>query len=128
MARKDTLRTQILSAQSLAATFTSPITMIRNLDNCAYQINITTSNSTGTFSVQVSDDYSPDAPASAPANTGNWVDLTLGGGTPTVAAANDTIMINLNQLPFNAMRIKYTAGTAGTGHCDVWLVCKQVGG
>lgn len=128
MARKDTIRTQLLSAQSLATSFTSPITIIRNLDNCSYQLNVTTTNSTGTFSVQVSDDYDVSPPTGVVTNVGHWVDLVLGGGTPTVAAANDTIMIDMNQLPFNAMRIAYTAGTAGTGHCDLWLVSKQIGG
>lgn len=128
MARKDTVRTELLVQQSLSASFTSPITIIRNLDNCSYQMNITTTNSIGTFQVQASNDYDTYSPTNEVTNTGNWIPLTLGGGVPFVNAANDNIIIDLNQLPYNAIRISYTSTTAGTGHLDLWLVCKQVGG
>lgn len=128
MARKDTIRTELLSSQSLAASFNGPATIVRFLDNCSYQINITTTNSIGTFTVQGSNDYDVYSPSDAPETTGNWVDLTLGGGTPFANAANDSIIIDLNQIPFNALRVKYTAGTAGTGRCDIWFVAKQIGG
>lgn len=127
MARKDTLRSEIATAQSLAANFISAPTSVKFLDNFSYQINILTSNSTGTFSVQASDDYSPGGPIEGVANAGTWVDLVLGGGVPTVAAANDSILINLNQLPFTAVRLKYTSTVAGTGTCDIWVVAKQLG-
>ncbi len=125
---KDVLRSRLLSAQSLSADFTITPTMIKYLDNIAYQINVTTSNSIGTFVVQGSLDYNTDSTGT---NAGNWIDLPLGGpntGVPTVNAANDLIMIDMNQLPFNAIRLKYVKGTAGTGTCDIWLVGKQVGG
>ncbi len=129
MARKDVLRHLLVESQSLAASFNSTPTMVTYLDNCSYQINVTTTNSTGTFKVQGSDDFQAVHGVDQP-NTGNWVDLPLGGPTanPVIAAANDTILINLNQIPFNALRLVYTAGTAGTGHCDIWLVDKQLGG
>lgn len=129
MARKDTIQHKLNSTpQSLAASFLSPVTFIQHLDNCSYQINITTTNSIGTFKVQGSNDYTPNVVGNTVASSGTWVDLPLGGGTPNANAANDNIMIDLNQLPFNAIRLSYTAGTAGTGTCDMWLVCKQVGG
>lgn len=126
LSRKNTLKFTVLSAQSLAASFNSAATFIRNTDNVSYQINVTTSNSTGTFSVQVSDDYAvgPDGDIT---NAGTWVTLTL-SGTPTVAAANDTIGISLNQLPYDAIRLVYTAGTAGTGTCSAIITTKQLGG
>lgn len=126
MARKNTLTYEVATNQSMAATFTTNPTVINYLDNISYQINITTSNSTGTFKIQASLDYST-GPIAGAANSGHWVDLTL-DGTPTAAGANDTIMINLNQVPFNALRMVYTAGTAGTGHCDIFLTAKQIGG
>lgn len=128
MARKNILTYQVSSAQSLAATFTTPVTVINYLDNCSYQINVTTTNSIGTFSVQGSNDYLIENPSSAVVNAGNWIDLTLGGGTPFVNAGNDLIIINLNQLPFTAIRLVYTSTTAGTGTCNIYLTCKQVGG
>lgn len=115
---------KIASAQSLAASFNSTPTMIDFLDNVAYQINITTTDSTGTFAVQASLDYQPGS-ANLPAITGNWVALTL-SGSPSVAAANDNIAIALTQLPYRALRLSYTAGTAGTGVCDIYVSAKVI--
>lgn len=135
--RKNTLVTQVgpngFGAQatpfSLASSFTTPATVVRNLDNCSYQINITTSDSVGTFAVQVSNDYYVnEGNDNVVENAGNWTTLTLAGGTPFADAANDTIVINLNQLPFYAVRLAYTAGTPGTGTCTVFVTDKQIGG
>lgn len=115
----------IASSQSLAASFNSTPTMVPYLDNCAYQINVTTSNSTGTFSVQGSLDYIQ-ATGLVQGVAGHWIDLSLGGGTPTVAAANDSILINLNQVPFNALRLAYTSTIAGTGHADIIFMSKMI--
>lgn len=128
MSRKNILAPELIaSQQSLAASFQTVPTVINYADNIAYQINVTTSNSTGTFSVQVSVDYQQATPSQA-GRTGNWADLSLGGGVPTVTAANDSIAINLFQLPFSAVRLSYVAGAAGTGHADIYIMHKQVGG
>jgi len=123
--RKNVLPPILVSSNhSLAAPFSTSPTVITFLDNCAYQINITTSDSTGTFSVEGSLDY-----VQATANvTGHWIPLTLGGSTaaPIAAGANDQIIINLNQVPFNALRVSYVAGTAGTGHADIYFMSKMV--
>lgn len=125
--RKNTNRYKLESSKSLAASFTTTPTMITFMDNCSYQINITTSNSTGTFTVQGSDDYQAASSVQQPV-TGSWIDLPLGGDTaaPIANAANDNIIINMNQLPFNAIRIIYTSTIAGTGTCDIWIVEKQL--
>ena len=96
MSRKLVLAPDIplIVGQSLAASFTTAPTLIDFQDNVAYQINVTTTNSTGTFAVQASLDYEK-GNGLENARTGNWVTLTLGGGTPTVSAANDNIMIYL---------------------------------
>ena len=129
MARKDTNRYLLNpnGPQSLAASFISPPTIIRNHDNCSYQINIYTSDSSGTFAVEISNDYQVDPATQVVENPGTWLALPL-GGTPVVAAANDTIVINLNQLPFMAMRLNYTSTVAGTGTCDMIVTEKQIGG
>lgn len=114
--------------QTMATSFTSLPTVIRYLDNCSYQINITTIDSVGTFSVQGSNDYNITEPGSYVANPGNWIALTLGGGTPFANGANDNIIIDLNQLPFSAVRLTYTATTAGTGTCQIIVNNKEVGG
>lgn len=126
MARKNILTYQVASNQSLSSNFITPVTVIEYLDNCSYQINLTTTDSIGTFSVQGSNDYNQEG--SAVVNPGNWISLTLGGGTPFVNAANDLIIIDLNQLPFSAIRLIYSSGTSGTGTCNIYLTCKQVGG
>lgn len=128
MARKLVLRDEIATAHSLSSSFTSTPTMIPYMDNCSYQINITTSNSTGTFAVQASDDYMQQT-QDVKGNAGNWIDLPLAGPTanPVAAGANDTILIDLNQVPFNALRISYTSSVAGTGTADIWLLNKSLG-
>jgi len=114
----------IAQAQSLATSFNSTPTVITYVDNVAYVINVTTTDSTGAFAVQVSEDYAPPPQGSnTPANAGTWTTLTL-SGSPVVAAANDTIAISLNQLPFNAIRLAYTAATAGTGTCKITIQTK----
>lgn len=128
MSRKLILREEVETAKSLSTSFISKITMIPYADNCSYQINITTSNSTGTFSVEASDDYMQQS-VNVNGNAGNWVQVPLGGATPSpvAAGANDTILIDLNQLPFNAVRVRYTSTIAGTGTADIWLLNKSIG-
>lgn len=124
--RKNVLAPQLIaSAQSLTANFNSAPTIINFLDNVAYQINATTTNSVGTFAVQASLDYQP-ADGFVEAVAGNWVTLTLGGGTPTIAAANNQIMVYLNQLPYKAVRLAYTSSVAGTGVADILIMAKMV--
>lgn len=126
MSRKNTLEPVRLStAQSLAANFNSAATLINYLDNVAYQINVTTTNSTGTVVVEVSSDYVPTNDPLHKANSGIWAALTL-DGTPTVAAANDSIVISLNQLPYKAIRLAYSSSIAGTGTADIYITAKAV--
>lgn len=128
MARKNTLLHKVAAAQSLATAFHTNPTLIRYLDNCSYQINITTSDSTGTFAVEASNDYYVNEGNDAlVTNPGTWVALPLGGGTPFSGGANDSILIDLNQLPFNAIRISYTPIVAGTGVADIYVVDKSIG-
>lgn len=128
MARKNTLEYTLLEAQPLDAAFESPVTLVKQLDNCSYQINITNTTSTGFFVVQASNDYGINEITNDITFAGTWADLPL-GGTPTLQASNDTILINLNQLPFKAIRIVYVPNApGGDGLCDIKLFCKQIGG
>jgi hypothetical protein len=111
--------------QSLAASFNSPATVIKYTDNIAYQINVNTTDSAGAFAVQVSLDYVPTNDPGGPANAGTWSTLPL-SGTPVVAAANDTISIELNQVAATAIRLAYTSGTAGTGTCNITVAGKSL--
>lgn len=127
MSRKNTL-VYNLPNQSLSTSFTTTPTVIRYLDNCSFQINVATTDSTGTFAVQVSDDYYVnEGNNDVVSNTGTWNTLPI-GGTPTVAGAPDIITIDMNQLPFYAMRLAYTSTVAGTGTANIYLTCKMIGG
>lgn len=126
MSRKITLAPVVIAAsQSLTASFNSPATVLEYQDNVLYEIDVTTSNSVGTFKVQVSQDYVPPNSLTS-ANSGTWVDLVL-DGTPSVNAANDNILISLNQVPFHAMRLAYTSTTPGTGTCKITITARPVG-
>lgn len=126
MSRKLVLAPIVLeSSKSLAASFFSPATVLDFQDNVLYQIDVTTSDSEGEFAVQVSQDYQPPN-GQVTANAGTWVDLPI-SGTPSVNAANDNILISLNQVPFHAMRLKYTQSVAGTGTCKITLTARPVG-
>jgi len=124
--RKNVLQYQVANDKSLATSFVSDPTIIKFLDNCSYQINITTSDSSGTFAVEASNDYSYNQTTNSVINPGTWVAVDLEGGIPYAAGANDSILIDLNQLPFNAIRVKYTSSVAGTGTCDIFLNAKQL--
>ena len=128
MSRKNILApTVVESSHSLSASFNSTPTVINWMDNCAYQINVTTSDSVGAFTVQGSLDYVP-ATSNTNLVAGNWATLSLGGDSLSVSSADDTMLINLNQLPFNAIRVHYQSSVAGTGHAQIIVMLKQVGG
>lgn len=141
MSRKSTLVTQLgpngaiplaefnsAAPFSLSTDFSTPATVIRFLDNCSYQINVTTTDSSGTFAVEVSNDYYVnEGNDSVVMNPGKWIPLTLAGGTPTVSAGDTLITVNLNQLPFYAVRLSYNSTTAGTGICRVFITDKVLG-
>jgi len=99
-------------SQSLSASFTILPTSVKFFDNLSYQIVVTTSDSTGNFELQGSNDQS------------HWDNLLACG---SVAAANDTISVNINQFPFAFMRLKYTSSIAGTGTCTIVLMARSVG-
>ncbi len=126
MGRKPALNYQLLSNQSLAAAFISPVTVPTTEDSISYQIDITTTDSTGTFAVQGSNNYEIVGPGRTVVNPGVWFDLPL-GGTPTVAAADDVIAIEIRVPSFNAYRLVYTPTVAGTGTCNVRINAKTVG-
>lgn len=127
MSRKNFLNHTLVESQSLSASFESQPTVVKHLDNLSYQIVVTTSDSQGTFTVQCSNDYDVAEPGTKVTNPGNWVDLTL-SGVPSVSAANDDILISLNQVPFKAIRLKYTSTVAGTGVAKIVVMDKMIGG
>ena len=111
--------TPVLSAQSMAATFISPVMSVQFLDNLMIQI-VATGTPSGTFAVQGSNDYN----VNINPQTTNWVNLPL-SGVPTLSGSPDTIDIQMTQIASPFIRVVYTR-TAGIGACTIWLAGKAV--
>ena len=113
MSRKNVLEPIIIAAaQSLSSSFTTPVSTVQFQDNLSYQLNITTTDSTGSFSLQGSDDNINFA------DTGNVI---------LAQAANDTGVFAINQWPFKFVRLSYTSTVAGTGTVQIILHARTVG-
>lgn len=122
MSRKNLLAPiQVETNKSLASAFYSTPTEVSFQDNLAYEIIVTTSNSTGNFFLVGTLD-SPDNLGSFAAV--NWVQLIACG---TVAAANDVIGIDINQFPFKYVALQYVPSVAGTGTCNIKIMARTVG-
>lgn len=124
MARKNQVTYKVATAQSLAADFISTPTWVKYLDNAAYQI-IPTGTPTGEFFVEASVDYDVNE-AGVVTNPGHWDTLPLSVALTQTGTAED-ILVNLNQLPFTAIRVRY-AYTSGAGTADIFLSARTLGG
>jgi hypothetical protein len=108
----DTTSSTSSLSNDMSADITTVATAVQFQDNISYQINVTTSDSTGTFTMQGSNDNS------------SWANL---GTMGVAAAANDVILSDFNQFPFAYVRVKYTSTVAGTGTCTIQLMARTVG-
>lgn len=98
----------------LSSAFTTLYTSMNTLDNVSYQIVITTTNSTGTFTLQGSNDK---------------VNFDTIGTAALVNGTNDTATVWVNQaFCSHYVRLAYTPTVAGTGTCTISLTAKQIGG
>lgn len=117
MGRKNViLPHKLVDQEGLDTNFTSPIVNIQYQDNVGVQIvtNGVTDN-TGQFSIQ------------ATINSEDWETLTLSPVIDPLANANTKILVNLNQLPFVAIRVVFeAAGGTPDGTCDVYVSSKEV--
>lgn len=123
MARKDVLQAfKLLTDQALDADFASEVVNIRTIDNVAVvmQCDDVTDN-VGTFQIEWRAFKEPN-------HYSEWIELDL-SGEPTLADADDLIMINLNQLPPGQIRVTFTSlGGTPDGTCTVWVTGCSVGG
>jgi hypothetical protein len=115
-------RSQTIIQGDMSADITSPVTVVQYLDNISIQLNFT-GTPTGTFAVQVSNDYLTDG-FGVVTNAGLWVDLPL-TGSPVASGAADQIMIDINQIPMPNVRVVYTR-TGGTGALDMYITGKGI--
>lgn len=112
----------LITAQSMGASITSPIVEVRLQDNIGIQLDWT-GTPTGTFDVQISSNHLQDINGNVQV-PGTWVSLPL---SPAITASGsaDTAYIDLNQQSAQYMRIVYTR-TSGTGSLTAVVVAKGV--
>jgi hypothetical protein len=103
---------------------TSAVTSIQNLDNVGLQFSFT-GTPTGTFSVEVSVDYSQDDKGNV-TNVGHWVALAL-SPAPAASGAAASIYVDINQISAPWIRAKYT-NISGSGTLNGFITAKRLGG
>lgn len=114
---------RLLNSQSLGASFSSTPTNIEIMDNISYQMNATTSDAVGTFTVEVSDDYNQDSNGNI-ISAGNWIALPVSVAM-TLSGSSDTIMFDGNQISHPWIRLTYTR-TSGTGTVTAYVSGKML--
>jgi hypothetical protein len=112
----------IFSAQSAATNFDnfSKPTNVTWLDNAGITVQWTGSP-VGTLEVYVSNDNAGPFPNYPVAN---WQKLDFGAPI-VIDGTNTNLLINMNQLPFNWLAMKYVS-TSGTGTLSAQLTSKEV--
>lgn len=115
MSRKNTHLFKFWNEQSLTDDAFSTPTNILNVDNIGLQLIVTTTANNGLFTVQVSNDNV------------NWSDITLNPSIDALASSNIPITVNLNQLPFAWLRVKFAKGSTHTnGTVTGYLSLKMI--
>lgn len=103
------------------ATVTSSVTIVQSIPAIAYSFSWT-GTPTGTFSVEVSNDYALNADGRTVKNSGTWSSLPL-GGTVSVTADSGTGAIDVRETGFYAIRLVYTR-SAGSGTLNAYVAGK----
>jgi hypothetical protein len=93
-------------------TYTSPSTDINQLDNAGIDVRFT-GTMAGTFSVQCSNDNVV------------FSDLTFNPGIVQPSGSNLNFLIDVNQIPFRYIRVKYI-NTSGSGTLTSLLTVKDL--
>ena len=117
MSRKNAIVSYHLAEnQSLAAGFTSSVTHISFLDNIGVQIVVSgVVTNAGQFAIEASIDEV------------NWQAITLSPVISPLANNNPNILVNLNMLPFKALRVTFASpGVGADGICNIWLSAKEL--
>lgn len=109
----------IVTAGDMSADIESPVIDVRRHDSGVLQL-IWTGTPTGTFVIESSASYDPDAPLVSP---GTWDPLPL-TATPTASGSADHAFLDFLAINFPFMRVKYTFAS-GTGSLDIWFAGKN---
>ena len=116
----------------MSGSLTSAVTDIQFLDDVGYQFDFTGSP-TGTFSVEVSANYSQDYNGNVQ-NAGTWIPLTLTywngsafvTGTTIPTSVGTPIYLDLALLSAPYIKAIYTAGS-GSGTLTATITAKMIG-
>src|SRR5687767_4867907 len=111
---------KVVNAVSMGADVTSNVTIIQMIPYVSYTV-AWTGTPTGTFSVQVSNDYAVD-PSGAVLNAGTWVALTLSASV-AASGSDDSAFIDIDGVAAYAIRLKYTR-SSGTGTLNATIAGK----
>lgn len=118
MSRIQHKSTKLETAKSLASDFNTSWITIKHLDNVGFIMNCNNvTDNTGTWAVQVRSHKSDNEVSEA-------VELTL-SSVPTLADADANLAIDLANVPFDQIRLAFTAaGGTPDGDADVWMTTK----
>ena len=120
MGRKNVIKNgyKMLENADMTATTTSKLTEVSNLDKASIHVVWSGTAPIGTITVESTND-NPDNPLAV------WREVVF-NATIEVTGDNGDHDIVFNELPFNAIRIKY-APTSGSGTINAALSAKVVG-
>jgi hypothetical protein len=114
MALKNVIKPyHLMTDGDMSGNLTSNTVDVTYSDNVGIQLTWTGA-AVGTFAVEGTVDES------------NWSSLSF-SSTPSASGGGDTHLLNLNNLPYKRIRVKYTR-TSSTGTLQVWVMAKTMGG
>lgn len=102
----------VVDGESMAGNVTSDPTIIQTIPCVGYTI-VWTGTPTGSFSVEVSNDYNAGGINGGEAEAGTWVAITLSTAVSATGGA-DSAFIDIREISAYAIRLKYTR-VSGTG-------------
>lgn len=122
MARKNIVEGYpIINGTSLATSFTSSTSSVKNLDYASIHIEWSGTAPVGVITVEArnGDERNNDAVA-------DWYLIDM-GSVITISGASGDHQLFFDKLPFTDLRLQYTA-TSGTGTMTAFITSKQSGG
>jgi hypothetical protein len=117
MASRGEFTKKVIDAGVMTGTtaLTSVVTDLQSVLVASYQM-VWTSTAVGTFSIEVSNSYENRAGT----ETGTWTVLTLDSAPTNPAGAGGDTGVDLSQLPYRYVRLKYT-NASSTGVLNAWI-------
>lgn len=114
MSRKNVITPYQLFSENLDASFVSKAVNVQFLDNVGIQIAVTTTANTGLFTVEASIDGV------------TYDTLKLSPVIPALVNASTTISVNLNQIPYVWIRVRFVLGTGTNGTATAFVAAKEI--